>query len=113
MVSRRLERAWRNVRMGPWKWVGAMIIKRGTDEAVDTVRSEEAEGPEPTGVGNLEDGPTADTVGSSLDHLIGSWSDAEADEIKRALEHFETIAEQTGTDLVSADGHFEQVDGIA
>ena len=41
----------------------------------------------------LDDGPTADTVGSSLDHLIGSWSCAEADEIERALKHFEAIDE--------------------
>ena len=41
----------------------------------------------------LEDGQAADTVGSSLDHLIGSWSNAEADEIERALKRFETIDE--------------------
>lgn len=41
----------------------------------------------------LEDGQSADTVGSSLDHLIGSWSTAEADEIERALKHFEMIDE--------------------
>ena len=34
-----------------------------------------------------------DTVGSSLDHLIGTWSDAQADEIEKALRHFETIDE--------------------
>ena len=39
----------------------------------------------------LDDGQGADTVGSSLDHLIGTWSDAEADEFERALRHFETI----------------------
>lgn len=33
----------------------------------------------------------SDTVGSSLDHLIGTWSDAEADEIERALRHFDRI----------------------
>ena len=33
----------------------------------------------------------SDTVGSSLDHLIGTWSDAEADEIECALRHFESI----------------------
>ena len=38
-----------------------------------------------------EGDPVADTVGTSLDHLIGSWSDAEAAEIERALKHFETI----------------------
>lgn len=41
----------------------------------------------------LEDGREADVVGSSLDHLIGTWSCAEADEIDRALRHFETIDE--------------------
>ena len=61
----------------------------------------------------LDDGPAAGTVGSSLDHLIGSWSDEEAHEIERALKHFEAIDEQTGTGLVSAKRHFEQVDGIA
>lgn len=41
----------------------------------------------------LEDGSGSDTVGSSLDHLIGTWSEAEADEIERALRHFETLDE--------------------
>ena len=41
----------------------------------------------------LEDGQVADTVGSSLDDLIGSWSDAEAREVERTLKHFETIDE--------------------
>ncbi|MDE0123402.1 MAG: hypothetical protein OXN97_02385 [Bryobacterales bacterium] len=41
----------------------------------------------------LDDRPAADTVGSSLDHLIGTWSDAEADEIERTLRHFKTIDE--------------------
>lgn len=41
----------------------------------------------------LEDGQAAGTVGSSLDHLIGSWGDAEADEAERALKYFETIDE--------------------
>ncbi len=35
----------------------------------------------------------ADTVGSSLDHLIGSWTKQEADAIGSALEDFETIDE--------------------
>ena len=38
-----------------------------------------------------EDG--AGTVGSSLDHLIGTWTDAEADEINAALEDFEVVDE--------------------
>ena len=41
----------------------------------------------------LERGQGSDTVGSSLDHLIGTWSDAEADEVAQALGHFETIDE--------------------
>ena len=41
----------------------------------------------------LDDGQVADTIGSSLDHLIGSWSEAETDEIERALKHFATIDE--------------------
>ena len=35
----------------------------------------------------------ADTVGASLDHLIGSLSDGEAEKIERALKHFKTIDE--------------------
>ena len=45
------------------------------------------------GVGPEGDGPRDNTVGSSLDHMIGTWSDAEADEFERALRHFETIDE--------------------
>ena len=41
----------------------------------------------------LEDGQGPDAVGSSLDNLIGTWSRAEADEMERALRHFETIDE--------------------
>lgn len=41
----------------------------------------------------LDDRPAGDTVGTSLDHLIGTWSDAEADEIERTLRHFKTIDE--------------------
>ena len=35
----------------------------------------------------------ADTVGPSLDHLIGTWTNDEAAEINRALEDFEVIDE--------------------
>ena len=35
----------------------------------------------------------ADTVGSSLDHLLGTWTVAEADEMDAVLEEFETIDE--------------------
>ncbi len=42
--------------------------------------------------GLLREGPgDADTVGSSLDHLIGTWTRAEADEVDSALEEFEKI----------------------
>ena len=42
----------------------------------------------------LDDPPQkADTVGSSLDHLIGKWSADEADELDTALEEFEVIDE--------------------
>lgn len=37
--------------------------------------------------------PGANTVGSSLDHLIGTWSDADAAEFERALRHLEAIDE--------------------
>ena len=40
----------------------------------------------------LTDGK-ADTIGSSLDHLIGTWTSAEAEELDSALEEFETIDE--------------------
>ena len=41
----------------------------------------------------LADGPGPDRIGPSLDDLIGTWSDAEADEVEQALRHFETIDE--------------------
>lgn len=34
-----------------------------------------------------------DVVGSSLDHLMGTWSTEDADRIDRALEHFSRIDE--------------------
>lgn len=43
------------------------------------------------GLGGRKDG--ADTVGSSLDHLIGTWSPEEADEMTRALADFAEIDE--------------------
>ena len=43
------------------------------------------------GLADPSQGP--DTVGSSLDHLIGSWSDDEAAELEAALEEFESIDE--------------------
>ncbi len=43
------------------------------------------------GAGLTDPGQGPDTVGSSLDHLIGSWNDDEADELDAALEEFEVI----------------------
>ena len=45
------------------------------------------------GAGLADSGQRADTVGSSLDHLIGTWSDDEAAELDAALEEFKTIDE--------------------
>ena len=45
------------------------------------------------GAGLSENAGQIDTVGSSLDHLIGSWSRDEAAEFDAALEDFETIDE--------------------
>ena len=41
------------------------------------------------GIGLEEASEGTDTVGSSLDHLIGTWTQAEADELDAALEVFE------------------------
>ncbi len=42
----------------------------------------------------LAEGPgRGDTVGDSFDRLIGSWTQADADEMAAALEEFETIDE--------------------
>ena len=37
----------------------------------------------------VAEGQEADVVGPSLDHLIGTWSRAEADEIDEAARHYE------------------------
>ena len=42
-----------------------------------------------------DDTERTDTVGSSLDHLIGTWTQAEADEMDAALNDFEAIDEMT------------------
>ena len=40
----------------------------------------------------LSDGRgSADTIGPALDHLIGAWTPAEADELDSALQAFETV----------------------
>ena len=45
------------------------------------------------GAGLGERKEEADVVGSSLDHLIGTWSAEEAEEIERAVADFEEIDE--------------------
>ena len=45
------------------------------------------------GAGLSENADRANTVGSSLDHLIGAWSRDEADQFDTALEEFEKIDE--------------------
>ena len=45
------------------------------------------------GAGLADNSGGDDVVGSSLDHLIGSWTPAEADDVDSALEEFETIDE--------------------
>lgn len=43
------------------------------------------------------DVPDADVVGSSLDHLAGTWTDEEADRIDQALADFDCIDEEIWT----------------
>ena len=45
------------------------------------------------GAGITEDTDGANTVGSSLDHLIGTWTEAESDAMDATLEEFETVDE--------------------
>lgn len=45
------------------------------------------------GAGLTDDVGRSDTVGSSQDHLIGTWTAADADEMDSALEDFEIIDE--------------------
>ena len=45
------------------------------------------------GAGLADPAQRADTVGSALDHLIGTWSDEDAAELDAALEEFEVIDE--------------------
>lgn len=45
------------------------------------------------GAGLADGAERTDTIGSSLDHLIGTWTEAEADELDCALKEFETIDE--------------------
>lgn len=48
------------------------------------------------GAGLGENAGGEDVVGSSLDHLIGTWSSEEADAIERAIDDFEKIDESMG-----------------
>ena len=45
------------------------------------------------GAGLADPAQKADTIGSALDHLIGSWSDDEAAELDAVLQEFEVIDE--------------------
>lgn len=45
------------------------------------------------GVGTRDKSEGPGTVGASLDHLIGTWTDAQADAINAALEDFEVVDE--------------------
>ena len=45
------------------------------------------------GAGMSEDTGNANAVSSSLDHLIGTWTQTEVDEMNAALEQFETVDE--------------------
>jgi len=45
------------------------------------------------GAGLADGAERTDTIGSSLDHLIGTWTAAEANELDCALKEFETIDE--------------------
>ena len=45
------------------------------------------------GAGLADPGQRTDTVGSSLDHLIGTWSEDEAAELDAALDELEVIDE--------------------
>ena len=46
------------------------------------------------GAGLTDGAGKPDTVGSSLDHLMGTWTPAESDEMDSALKDFETIDEE-------------------
>ena len=49
------------------------------------------------GAGLADGSGGADTVGASLDHLIGSWTVAEADEMNAALRELDTIDRPAGS----------------
>ncbi len=45
------------------------------------------------GAGLAENPPRANVVGDSFDRLIGTWTDADVEELSAALEDFEAIDE--------------------
>ena len=45
------------------------------------------------GAGLADDGESANRIGSSLDHLIGTWTSEESDDIDSALEELKTVDE--------------------
>lgn len=45
-----------------------------------------------------EDTHASKTIGSSLDHLIGTWTQAEADEMIAVLNEFDIFTESRGQD---------------
>lgn len=49
------------------------------------------------GAGLDADQVGGDTVGTSLDHFVGSWTSRQADEMDRALADFESIDESMWT----------------
>ena len=47
---------------------------------------------------SVEDASEAKTVGSSLDHLIGTWTQVEEDEMIAVLKEFDMFTESRGQD---------------
>lgn len=66
----------------------------------DTISLEDFRAPIKRAALDITEEPTgANTVGSSLDHLIGTWTQAETDEVDAALKHFEHIDEIVWTQV--------------
>ena len=68
-------------RVAPSRHVRTVPALQG-DSMRDLPSSQRDEQPSEEGTG---------TVGSSLDHLIGTWTDTEADAMNAALEDFEEV----------------------
>ena len=47
------------------------------------------------GAGLADEARGTDIIGSALDHLIGTWTPSESDEMDSALREFETVDEST------------------